>query len=235
MAIDDETLMALADGEITGQEAARLTALIEADAELAARYALFTQTAERARQAARADPEAAVSPDLERRIREMAASAPPEPQNVVPLRRPARRWQPMALAASLALAVGLGAGWLIAPGAPAPEGPVLTADLRDRLGTLPSGAEAGLAGGGRLTMVASFTDGTGAFCREYELVTAGGAGYVSVACRTEGAWDLRFAMARPTEAEGYAPASALETLDAFYAASGASQPLDEAEERAFLE
>lgn len=235
MAIDDETLMTLADGEITGQEAARLTALIKADAELAARYALFTHTAERARQATRSDPEAAVSPDLERRIREMAASAPSEPQNVVPLRRPARQWQPMALAASLALAVGLGAGWLIAPDAPAPEGPILTADLRDRLGTLPSGAQAGLAGGGQLTIVASFTDGTGAFCREYELVTTRGAGYVNVACRNDGTWDLRFAMASGAGPEGYAPASGLETLDTFYAASGASQPLDEAEERAFLE
>ena len=235
MAIDDETLMALADGEIRGEEAARLTALIEADRALAARYALFTRTAERARQAALADPEAAVSSDLERRIREMAASAPPEADNVVPLRRPARQWQPMALAASLALAVGLGTGWLIAPDAAAPEGPVLTAELRDRLGTLPSGAEAGLAEGGRLAIVASFTDGSGAFCREYELVTAGGAGYVSIACRTEGAWDLRFAMARSVEAEGYAPAGALEALDAFYTASGASQPLGEAEERALLE
>lgn len=235
MAIDDETLMALADGEITGEKAARLKALIAADPALGARFALFARTAGLARQATLADPEAAVPPGLEQRIRVMAAATPPSAETVVPLRRPTQRWQPMALAASLALAVGLAAGRLLVPEAPGPEGSILTAELRDRLGTLPSGATAGLAGGGRLSIVASVTDGAGALCREYELVTADGPAYVGVACRNAGDWDLRLAIAIPPGAEGYAPAGALETLDAFYTASGASQPLGEAEERALLD
>lgn len=236
MDMDDETLMALADGEITGAEAARLTALIAEDPELAARYALFAQTADWAKEAALADPEAEVSADLVARVREMAADAPSQPSNVVRLpQRAAQRWQPMALAASLALAVGLSAGLWLAPEGPAPSGPLLSAEMRDRLGTLPSGAEADLGDGGRVTVVASFTDAAGAFCREFETVSGDGARFVSVACRDGAMWDLRFAMATSEVAEGYVPASSLETLDAFYAATGASQPLTPEDEQRLLE
>ena len=118
MDIDDDTLMALADGEIDGDEAARLHAQIATDPALADRFALFTQSADWVKAAALADPEAAVSPDLEARIREMAATTSPEAENVVPLHRPTSRWQLVAMAASLALAVGLSAGLFLAPGAP---------------------------------------------------------------------------------------------------------------------
>ncbi len=49
MDIDDETLMALADGEISGPEATRLKARVTEDPDLAARYALFAQTAQQVR------------------------------------------------------------------------------------------------------------------------------------------------------------------------------------------
>ena len=235
MDIDDETLMALADGEITGDEAARLNDLISEDQDLAARYALFSQSAHWVKEASLANPDAAVSPDLEARIREMAASAPPQADNVVPLRPLKRQWGPMAIAASLALAVGLSAGLFLSSGAPTSQGPALTAEMRDRLDTLPSGAQAEFAGGGRLTIVASFTDGAGAFCREYDTQGAGAAGYVSVACREGDAWDLRFAIATSGGTGGYTPAASLEALDAFYAATGASQPLAAEEEQRFLE
>jgi len=234
MDIDDETLMALADGEITGYEAARLNALIAEDQDLAARYALFSQTAHRVREAALTNPEAALSPDLEARIREMAASGPPQADNVVSLRPSIRNWGPMAIAASLALAVGLSAGLSLSPGAPTSRGPALTAEMRDRLDTLPSGAQAKFADGGRLTIVASFTDGASAFCREYEIAPLGSLHYVSVACRENDTWELRFAVATSGDTGGYAPAASLETLDAFYAAAGASQPLAVEEERQFL-
>ena len=74
MDIDDETLMALADGEITGDAAARLHARIAADPDLAARYALFAQSAHWVKEAALADPEASVSSDLEARVRQMAGA-----------------------------------------------------------------------------------------------------------------------------------------------------------------
>ncbi|MET4103889.1 hypothetical protein ABIE58_003337 [Roseovarius sp. MBR-78] len=234
MTIEDETLMQLADGEIDSQKAARLHAKIEADPDLAARYALFKQTSDWARAAAIADPHAVVSPDLEARIREMGATTPSEPENVVPLRRSIPRWQPMAIAASLALAVGLSAGLLLAPGTPETGTPLLNAAMQEQLGTLPSGAETELPDGRRINVVASFTDGAGSFCREYEAAIEGRGRHVGVACRNGDNWSLRFAMATARANEGYAPASSLETLDAFYAATGASEPLSAEAERDYL-
>lgn len=234
MDIDDDTLMALADGEIDGHEAARLHARIAEDAALAERYALFTQTSQWVKNAALADPEATVSSDLAARIRDMAAAAPSAADNVVPLRRQVPRWQPVAMAAMLALAAGLSAGLFLAPGGQDTGAPVVSAAVQQQLGTLPSGAQAELPDGRRVSIIASFTDSAGAFCREYETTAEGGPGYVSVACRDGADWSLRFALAAASEAGGYAPASSLETLDAFYAATGASQPLSAEAEREYL-
>jgi len=225
MDIDDDTLMALADGEIDGDEAARLHAQIAADPALTGRFALFTQSADWVKAASLANPEATVSPNLEARIREMAATTPPEAENVVPLHRPTPRWKPVAMAASLALAIGLSAGLLLAPGAPETGAPLLSSAVQERLGTLPSGAEDRLPDGRRISVVASFTDSAGAFCREYETTAKGGDSHVGVACRNGDDWSLRFAIASVWGNDGYAPASSLEALDAFYAAIGASQPL----------
>ena len=234
MEIDDETLMALADGEITGDVAARLRARIVADPALAARYAMFTQTGHRVNAAARADPDAVVSADLSARVRQMGAAASRDADAVVPLHRPAPRWQPMALAASLALAVGLSAGAVFMSDAPQ-TGPLdLTTELQTQLGTLPSGRQAALPDGREVSIIASFTDGAGAFCREYETTAEGRTAYVSIACRDGSDWSLRFAMATASNGDGYAPAASLDTLDAFYATTGASQPLSAEAERDFL-
>ncbi|MEI4232765.1 hypothetical protein [Roseovarius sp. D22-M7] len=233
MDIDDETLMALADGEITGDAAARLHTRIAADPELAARYCVFTQTAHWVNAAAREGPDAVVSTDLGARVRDMGAASRGA-DTVVPMRGPAPRWQPMALAASLALAVGLSAGAVFMSGAPQ-TGPLdLTAELKAQLGTLPSGRQTALPDGREVSIVASFTDGAGAFCREYETAADDATRYVSVACRDGSDWSLRFAMATASNTTGYAPAASLEALDAFYAATDASPPLPEDEERAFL-
>jgi hypothetical protein len=234
MDVDDDTLMMLADGEIDGQEAKRLHARIMTDPALATRYAFFTQTSDWVKKVALSDPDATVSSNLETRIREMAATAPPEAENVVPLRSPATRWQPMTMAASLALAVGLSAGLFLAPDTPETSTTVLSVAIQERLGMLPSGVEAQLPDGRLFIAVASFTDSAGAFCREYATGPGGGFGYVSVACRNGADWSLRLAIATDSGNDGYAPASSLEALDAFYAATGASQPLSAEAERELL-
>jgi hypothetical protein len=94
--------------------------------------------------------------------------------------------------------------------------------------------EAQLPDGRLFIAVASFTDSAGAFCREYTIGQGGGFGYISVACRNGVDWSLRFAIATDSGSEGYAPASSLEALDAFYSATGASQPLSEEAERELL-
>ena len=46
-------------------------------------------------------------------------------------------------------------------------------------------------------------------------------------------WQTRLAVARPEGGDGYAPASSLETVDAFLTSIGAGQPLDaDAEKKA---
>lgn len=236
MEIDDDTLMALADGEITGDEAARLHSRIADDPDLAARYALFSQTAGLVKAVAMADPAGAVSPELEARIRNIAAAT--EQENVVPMHsparnRPAQSWQPVAIAASLALAVGLSAGLYLAPGGPQPAAG-FAADLTNTLDTMPAGAQDTLSDGARVTIIASFTDEAGTFCREYETTTPDAAGFVNVACRSGDTWDLRFAMAKSGAGVGYTPAASLAALDAFYASKAASPPLAPEEERQFL-
>lgn len=245
MQIDDDKLMALADGEITGPEAKALHARITADVDLAARFALFVETAELARQAMKDLPEAQVSDALVARIRAMGeASAPPmtspETAKVVPLRSasPSTPWplQPMALAASLALAVGIGAGLLLSGTEEIPVNAPFNTATAQQLDSLPSGSAAQLSDGTALTVIASFSDATGQFCREYETLLPGTGSYVSVACRDGAEWQLRFTIAQAgagTEA-GYSPASALAALDAFFAATGAGQPMTPDEEQAHL-
>jgi|SRR6056297_1435563 len=141
----------------------------------------------------------------------------------------------MAIAASLALLAGLSAGLLLSPGGSETDAPMLSAAVHEQLGTLPSDVKAGLPDGRRVRVVASFTDGAGAFCREYETAASGRTGYVGVACREWAEWSLRFAMATDSGTDGYAPASSMEALDAFYAATGASPLLATEAEREHLD
>lgn len=237
----DETLMAYADGALDATAARRVSDAARSDEDIAARIALFRGTAEalgRAAEAERAEP----APEaLIARVRATLDTAQRQTAgDVVPLRprpprgeRPAAIW-PAALAASLALAVGLGAGWGLAPSGGTGEPPAFDgawpaqADLSDPLSRLGTGEEASTEAG-EITVISSFRDASGAFCREFE-IAAEGRGYVSVACRDAGDWHLRFAAATGSDADGYAPASSLEALDAYLEGIGAGGPLDPAAE-----
>lgn len=88
-------------------------------------------------------------------------------------------------------------------------------------------------GRGQVRLVSAFELATGQLCREYELAQLGEPGLVSVACRKASTWQTRLAVAKPEGGDGYAPASSLETVDAFLTSIGAGQPLDaEAEKKA---
>lgn len=241
MQTNDETLMALADGEITGSQADRLHARIAEDAALAARFAMFVRTAGLARQAALENPGSELPDELVARIRSMgeasAKSLPERPDsfNVVPLRRfSTPQWRPMAVAASLALAVGLGTGSYFSRTASSPEDPVLSAGIIGSLDRVPSGEAVMLEDGRSLTVTASFMDGSGTFCREYEAMKPDQGGYVAIACRKDEDWTLRFAVALAGQTGGYAPASSLEVLDAALATMGAQEPMTTDEELGHL-
>jgi hypothetical protein len=238
--VDDETLMAYADGETDADTTARIDGALAADARLAARLAVFIES--------RAAVSAAFAPKLSEpvpdkllsAVRQMAETSAASRANVVSLgeRRIARRgaWAPTAIAASLALALGLGAGWgLRDPG----EGGLLQMAALDdpavaaALAELPSGGTQDLAAGDRLRAIASFQSADGALCREFEHDRTGGGTIVAIACHEGGTWALKLAIAAGSEG-GYAPASSLETLDAWLVSTEAGQPLSEADEAAAL-
>jgi len=254
MTVTDEMLMAFADAALDAEQAQMVALAIADDPALAARVEVFRQT----RVVASAVPLPPVPDALRERVLQMAArhaqAAAPEPapepapapapaaspapqplSNVVPLaaRRPrAPLWQP-ALAASIALAIGLGIG---AFGFGEPGGMLHVAALDDaaiveNLGSVASGNRVTLPSGGLMTVVASFADGDGALCREFEHDRPDGRTLVSVACNAAGAWDVRLAVdTAAAGSDGYAPASSLDTLDAYLSAIEAGAPLDPAAE-----
>jgi anti-sigma factor RsiW len=248
----DETLMAFADGEL---DAANTEAVLEAMAEdegLAERVALLADTRRLAKAAlapALADP---VPAALESRVRAMLAQAPVEiPRVSTAVHKPApandnalRRWRDMAAAACVALALGIGIGWqgsggnsggVASPsGSPSPFAALARGDLASVLASAASGTEQNLADGARLRTIATFRANSGEVCREFELDGTDGRAVVAVACRADGAWDIRLAVASVQSGDGYAPASSLETLDAYLRQIEAGAPMSAEEERAAL-
>lgn len=238
---DDETLMAYADGALEPEEASRVAKAASADPEVAARVEVFRQTGAALMALGASRPLPPLSAELAARVERTLAEARSDggqAQSVVafPSGRSAKTtWRPLALAASLALAVGLGGGVMagLALRAAAPSGlqiALLDApEVGPALGTLRSGEQAAV-GQGVVTIVSSFM-AQGDFCREFEYAEPQGPAVVSVACRTGDGWQTRLtiATASPDDAR-YAPASSLETLDAFLSAIGADAPMSAAEE-----
>ncbi|MEE4121114.1 MAG: hypothetical protein V2I65_19110 [Paracoccaceae bacterium] len=238
----DETLMAYADGALDADTARAVTVAEATDPEIARRVALFRGTGAALAEARAARPAPEVSDALMARVREtLQGRAGARANTVVPLdlRTPARPWVPAAIAASLALAVGLGAGLSLRPGAgPEPGVPGLAAleasGVAGALSRLASGASEQVAAG-EVTVVASFRTPDGSLCREFELASAGRE-TIGVACAEGAGWNLRFTVASDAaEDAGYAPAGALEALDVWLMGIGAGAPLAEGEERAAMD
>ncbi|WEF24209.1 hypothetical protein [Paracoccus sp. S3-43] len=231
MQIDDETLMALADGELDGAEAARVSAAIADDPEAQARLRRFAET--RARLRALSAPPAGQGDDndLIARIRaaSVPAQAPAAPAPATPGVAANRNRAPWAAIAAGLTAALVGLGWWQMGGAPAG---LEQAEIA-ALDSLPSGEAAVLEDGRDLTVIASYRTAEGMFCREYE--TARDARVtVSVACRDGGGWQRQFASVM-TATDGYVPASGdLAALDDWLARTGAGDPLTPEDEAAAL-
>ena len=231
MQIDDETLMALADGELGQAEAARISAAIADDPEAQARLRLFSESRARLKALSSAAPAVPSDKDLIARIRAAGSAAqaqatatptaPPGPANT-------NRAPWAALAAAMALAV-VGLGWWQMGDAPdgLPRAEVAALD------SLRSGQATVLEDGRDLTVIASYRTAEGAFCREYE--TARDASLtVTVACREGGDWQRQFA-SDMVATDGYVPASGdIAALDDWLAETGAGDPLTPEDEAAAL-
>lgn len=253
---DDETLMAFADGELDAETRLAVEKAMETDNTIADRVALFARTGALGKQALGplADepvPEALLA-SVKAMVEDHARTGGEESvgeNNVIPLaaatRKPwgasSSRWA-MPLAASVALVIGGLAGFYIAstPGGNTVDGLRIAQfdqpGLIDALGAVPSGSDITLAStGDRLRMIATFRDAEDGLCREFEVDRDDRSTFVSVACRMTETWEIQFAVAAASgSADGYAPASSLEALDAYLVAIGAGEPLSETDEKAAL-
>ena len=244
----DETLMAYADGELDGATAARVAAAAEHDPNLGARIDSFRRSRELVREAIAPAAEAPVPPRLLAAV-ERAAQSSNTAGTVTPLRstaggRTARaattsrraRWA-LPLAASLALLVGAGGGFIlgrgVGPGGSEPAVAFAGVEWRSVLDRAAAGTRTD-ADGVTVDMVGSFRRADGGLCREFRVERAGDGAFVAIACHGEGGWrpDL---IVRTADGDAYVPASAQATLDARVDALGGGPFLDAAAERDALD
>ncbi|MCF3974276.1 anti-sigma factor family protein [Paracoccus salsus] len=236
MLIDDETLMALADGELEHGMAERVRAAIAADPALQARLRVFVETRRALRETAAQSGPAPGDDALIARIRAASmatqpATAPGTAPTLQPgpatVRHPANLVRrPLAGLAAALLTVVIGLVWWWPAGGP---DAAIPASQIAALQELMSGETRDLPDGSRLTMIASYRTGGGALCREYE-THAGTRMTVMVACRNDDGWTRHFAT-DITASEDYIPAAGeIEALDAFLAQTAAGAPLGPAQE-----
>jgi hypothetical protein len=225
--VSDEMLMALADGELDSAQAAALRARIARDPELAQRLAVFTETAAALR-AAFAQGE--VPPRLIAAVEAAEVDRQPEDRKVVAFPSRSTLW-PMALAASLALGVGLGWGL---KGTNAPMSAPSLAEVAQAVSGVPTGETAEVARLGAARVLGSFETERG-LCRLIAVEPDEGGRGRFVACRDVEGWDVALSLSDGSTA-GYAPASAMgtEMIDLYLDAVGAGAALDAETEAAML-
>ncbi|WP_329608768.1 anti-sigma factor [Mesorhizobium muleiense] len=244
--------MAFADGELDDATAAAIEKAMQSD--IASRVALFLETRVQAKEALGPVLDEPVpdrlSQSVQRMIDEARRRSVPsdasERAHVVAFRardnrampRPQASWI-MPLAASLvAVVFGCGGYFFGFASQNQPHGLEVAGQdspLSEALGQVASGEEAVLAGStDRIRAVATFRDGAGSLCREFEIDSANRSTVISVACHSNHGWAVNFAVVAPARDGGYAPASSSEALDSYLAATGAHEPLSREDEAAAL-
>lgn len=218
MAVSDEMLMQLADGELDADIAARVRNALADDADMRDRFALYAATRAAAREAF--DP-VLRQPVPDRLLRAVLASDTtprPEatwvrllawlagvgaaPQHALP-RLAVAGLAGALLAAPLGYLAGGGGARQTSPGVAVPA--ALLAQALENTASGASMAEAGV----RVSPLATHPAGA-VFCRDFA-AEAGGEQLLGVACREAGAWRLR-AMVTQAAGEALRPASADDPL-----------------------
>jgi surface antigen len=255
MTISDETLMALADGELAQAEATVVRGRIAADPALAARFADFVETRmllQRPAAATEATPQRLVDAIL----RHDHGPAAPTGDVVAPAsiaRQP--RWR-LPMAAAIAFTLGGLVGSFVATRNAVHDVasatdilsvPAVRAAVVQALERRPSGDEvawsdpsSGLSG--RVLMVATQRLNDGTACREYEVSYRGpsnrgpsNGSVVAASCRQDGAWRTEIAVFRSDADKQFRPASGTTVIEQYLADVGGSGALSADEERAAIE
>jgi anti-sigma factor RsiW len=166
------------------------------------------------------------------------------------MRKPRDFAWPLALAASVTLAIGALVGYLIAPPSGAPEAGLLASigsvargsGLHDTLETALSGTTREIAGNLTATPVLSFESRGGEYCRELAITGADGSA-TALACRHEDGWQVEALGFLPDPARNggqtggeFRPAGRTSSaVDAAVDERIAGDPLGPAEEAALIE
>jgi len=247
----DETLMAYADGELDSHQRKAVENAMRSDAGIRARVDMFVETRRQAADALAPALREPVPDELMARVAAMVEDHSGEPESddstIVPFARPektaARPAAPgwaLPLAASITLVIGAAAGYLAGMTGGTSPGTFQTALqveplVVEALNTVASGDETTLEGTGeRFRAIASYRDPDGTLCREFEVDGSNGSTVVAVACNPGSTWDVQFTVVAGQTDAGYAPASSLESLEAYLAAVDAGEPLTAADEAAAL-
>lgn len=229
--LTDETLIAYVDGELSPEEAAEVEHALKADQQVRDAVRIFRETADWSR---RAYDDVLREPVPERLIRVASGqagtgAAGPAKRTEASVAAPRGRIAALAMAASIALAVGIAGGFgisdLVGPDVDGPAGLMLVgtvgqgSDLHRALDTAASGTVSELSGAGDIMPLTTFVDRGGRYCREFEASLAGGGGSwagFGIACRqVAGTWRV--------EAIGAAPDAGQVQGDQFVAASASSE------------
>ncbi len=262
--LDDEILVAYVDGELPPDEAAKVDAAVRSDSEVRDAVRVFRDSADIVKRG--------LDPILDEPVPENVRALFDRP---APRRTPARSfdlvawlagavgelWRPaVPVAASLALAIGLGGGFLLSTlgsgdGGPAGAGFVQTAsdleafeDALEKTATATTVAWSNTGTGTEWTVTPVFTfkSKQGSYCREYEQQARTGDRRVEIsgiACRaSDGTWRIRTVVARAADGDarpaaadsgtGYVPASGPElgVIDATIEELVGEGPIDAADE-----
>ena len=220
--VSDEMLMAFVDGELEAQAFENVARSVAADPALARRADEFRSARDAAREAfgpimAEPVPERLVDAIMQRTAGDHAAA-----------HRPGLMRSALPLAASVALAAGLGGyllGQAVAPdAAPLLGGPALA----QAVGSTPAGEQRTVRIAGRDVGVTALADYTvdGGICRIFEAVPAASEATRGIGCRFGETWHVNIAVALP-DGNGFTPASSggVASLDAYLDALGAESPL----------
>ena len=223
--VSDEMLMCLADGELDGPEAMALRSRIARDPALAARYALFVDSAEALRDAF------AQGPVPERLVAAASGQVAGRAGQARVLPFPRRAVQALSLAATLAL--GLGLGWSLREAPDTAVEPNLT-HVALSLANTRTGETFDLGAPGAARVLGSFETDLG-LCRLIGLEGRESMQHRFVACRAGDTWEIALSLS-DAPGRAFTPATEIgtEIMDIFLDGIGAGAALDPASEQEAL-